>query len=69
MMFRRLSFYLALAGIVPFACKLPMALITNLHECAKADDVSMNELVAGLLTAALEKPKAKATKKAAASTE
>lgn len=54
------------AGIVPFACKLPMVLITHLHDRAKADDVSMNELVAELLNAALEKPKAKATKKAAA---
>jgi hypothetical protein len=55
------------AGIVPFACKLPIALITNLHDRAKADDVSMNTLVANLLTTALEKPKAKAIKKTEAS--
>ncbi len=53
------------AGIVPFACKLPMALINHLHERAKADDVQMNDLVTGLLTVALEKPKTKAAKKTA----
>jgi hypothetical protein len=47
------------AGLVPFACKLPIALITQLHERAKEDAVSMNELVATLLEGAMEKPKAK----------
>jgi hypothetical protein len=51
------------AGLVPFACKLPMTLIAHLHERAKEDGVSMNELLVNLLTTALEKPKAKATKK------
>ncbi len=47
------------AGLVPFACKLPITLITHLHESAKEQNVSMNDLVAGLLTSSMEKPKAK----------
>lgn len=47
------------AGLVPFACKLPITLVTQLHERAKEEEVSLNELVAGLLTSAMEKPKAK----------
>ncbi len=47
------------AGLVPFACKLPITLITHLHENAKEEGVSMNVLVASLLISAMEKPKAK----------
>lgn len=57
------------AGLVPFACKLPMTLITHLHERAKEDNVAINELVASLLNVSLEKPKAKVAKKSAATTE
>lgn len=47
------------AGLVPFACKLPIALITALNERAKEDDISLNELVANVLASGLEKPKTK----------
>lgn len=53
------------AGLVPFACKLPMALIGQLHERAKESDTSMNEFVAALLAAGLDKPKAAKAAKSA----
>jgi hypothetical protein len=35
----------AAAGLVPFACKLPSALIAQLHEVAARPDSSVNEIV------------------------
>jgi len=48
------------AGLVPFACKLPMTLIGRLHERATENDVSMNELVASLLDVGMDQPTAAA---------
>ena len=41
------------AGLVPFACKLPTALVKQLHERAAGHEGGMNALVAGLLQQAL----------------
>lgn len=41
------------AGLVPFACKLPTALVKQLHEHAAGHEGGMNALVAGLLRKAL----------------
>ncbi len=53
------------AGLVPFACKLPSALVAQLHTEIEKRGTNMNELVAGLITQGLasktEKP-AKAEK-------
>lgn len=45
------------AGLVPFATKLPMDLITKLREKAEADSVQINDLVADLLAKSLAKKK------------
>lgn len=41
------------AGLVPFAVKLPAALVAQVHERAQRDGVPVGEAVAGLLRAAL----------------
>lgn len=41
------------AGLVPFACKLPQALVTQLRERAAGRDGGVNETVAELLAQAL----------------
>lgn len=41
------------AGLVPFAVKLPQALVAELQARAQARGMPMNELVAGLLAGAL----------------
>jgi hypothetical protein len=43
----------AAAGLVPFACKLPSALVRRLNERAATHDGGVNGLVAELLTRAL----------------
>ncbi|MES2098527.1 MAG: hypothetical protein V4569_01790, partial [Pseudomonadota bacterium] len=43
------------AGLVPFACKLPSALVKRLHERAAAHEGGVNALVAQALERALEK--------------
>jgi hypothetical protein len=43
----------AAAGLVPFACKLPSALVRRLHERAAAHEGGVNGLVAELLARAL----------------
>ena len=43
----------AAAGLVPFACKLPSALVKRLHERAAAHEVGVNTLVAQALEQAL----------------
>jgi hypothetical protein len=52
------------AGLIPFACKLPMTLVTTLNERAHDENVALNTLLANLLEAALETdtPKAKVVK-------
>ncbi len=60
------------AGLVPFACKLPSALVAQLHTEVQKRETNLNELVATLITQGLssktektEKPeKADATAKA-----
>lgn len=42
-------------GLIPFACKLPSALVEQLREQAGAHDDGINGLVAELLTKALAK--------------
>jgi hypothetical protein len=42
-------------GLLPFACKLPTALVEQLRERSAAHDVGINSLVAELLTKALAK--------------
>lgn len=37
------------AGLVPFACKLPVELLSELTDAAAAQKLGMNELVAALL--------------------
>ncbi len=37
------------AGLVPFACKLPTALVKQLHERATGHEGGMNALIAALL--------------------
>ncbi|MBL8519383.1 MAG: hypothetical protein JNK75_01815 [Betaproteobacteria bacterium] len=49
------------AGLIPFATKLPSALVQQLREKAEADKVPLNELVANLLEAGVS---TKAKKKA-----
>jgi hypothetical protein len=46
----------AAAGLVPFACKLPMALNKQLIEQAAAHEGGLNGLMAELLTRALSAP-------------
>jgi len=41
-------------GLVPFAVKLPQALVNTLRETAVARDVGLNELVESLLSDALK---------------
>lgn len=41
------------AGLVPFACKLPLVLVKQLHERAAAHEGGMNGLVAELLEKSL----------------
>jgi hypothetical protein len=41
------------AGLVPFACKLPSALVAQLHTEAQTRETNMNELVATLITQGL----------------
>ena len=43
----------AAAGLVPFACKLPSALVKRLHERAAAHEGGVNALVAQALETAL----------------
>ena len=50
------------AGLVPFAVKLPQSLVTRLQAVAVERSVALNELVADLLTSALEPPAAAARK-------
>lgn len=45
-----------LAGLVPFAAKLPQALVKQLHDRVAAEGVSLNELTARLLQASLGAP-------------
>jgi hypothetical protein len=45
----------AAAGLVPFACKLPQALLLRVHEHAAGREGSVNETVAQLLTQALDR--------------
>ncbi len=44
----------AAAGLVPFACKLPLALITQLNERAADHEAGVNGLVAQWLSAGLQ---------------
>ena len=46
----------AAAGLVPFACKLPLELTRRLGERAQAHEGGMNALVAQLLDKALDGP-------------
>lgn len=41
------------AGLVPFACKLPSALVAQLHTEVQTRETNMNELVATLITQGL----------------
>lgn len=41
------------AGLVPFACKLPAALVARLHERAAAHEGGVNALLAGWINEAL----------------
>ncbi|MBL8513456.1 MAG: hypothetical protein JNJ55_05660 [Betaproteobacteria bacterium] len=50
------------AGLIPFATKLPTALVQRLREKSEADGVSLSEMLAELLVAALDAP-AKTKKK------
>jgi hypothetical protein len=58
----------AALGLVPFACKLPAALVKQLHERATGHAGGLNGLLAELLDRALgdERPGEPAAKKAAA---
>ena len=42
-------------GLVPFACKLPSALVAQIHELSSAQDGGLNALTANLLESALAK--------------
>jgi len=42
------------AGLVPFACKLPAALVKQLHERAAGHEAGMNRLMANLLQQGLD---------------
>ncbi|MBM9888476.1 hypothetical protein H1229_006580 [Deefgea sp. CFH1-16] len=42
-------------GLVPFACKLNQDLIKQLHEACTAREISVNDLVAELIQAGLNK--------------
>ena len=50
----------AAAGLVPFACKLPQPMLTQLAERAATHEGGLNGLVASLLQQALAQPSAKA---------
>ena len=60
----------AAAGLVPFACKLPMDLVRQLHERAVKHEGGLNALVEALVVKGLEeKSEAGAEAKAAAKAE
>lgn len=42
------------AGLIPFACKLPSELAAKLHAEAEKTGVSLNEVLAAILTKALK---------------
>lgn len=42
-------------GLVPFACKLPSALVAQLHELSSGEEGGINVLTASLLSSALAK--------------
>lgn len=54
------------AGLVPFACKLPSALVAQLHSEVQKRETNMNELVATLITQGLASKTEKSEKPAKA---
>jgi hypothetical protein len=58
----------AAAGLVPFACKLPLELVKRLHERGATREGGVNALVAELLTAGLAEGPAPAASAAAKKT-
>jgi len=54
------------AGLVPFACKLPSALVAQLHTEVQTRETNMNELVATLITQGLASKTEKTEKPAKA---
>jgi hypothetical protein len=49
------------AGLIPFACKLPMTLVTQLNEKAREDGIALNDLLKAMLEDALSMRVSKAS--------
>ena len=56
----------AAAGLVPFACKLPVEMVKQLHDSAAAHEGGLNALVAALLQSGLKQDSVKGSKEKAA---